>query len=105
MVKQEILYDMNSTSSACFFGIYFKKGVKGLYVCYKFIKNAFKLAPDIYVLHESETETAVFGMYKNTSKRDYLQELNRGFTREDLTCLLEMASAAVLDLGMVGSLE
>ena len=96
---------MNSTSSACFFGVYFKKGVKGMYICYKFIRNAFRLAPDIYVLHESESESAVFGAFKSTSKRDYIQELNRGFTREDLTCLLEMASAAVLDLGMVNSLE
>ena len=105
MIKQEILFDMNSTSSACFFGVYFKKGEKNMYICYKFIKNAFQLAPDIYVLHESESESALFGSFKSSSKKDYIEELNRGFTREDLTCLLEMASASVLNLDMIGSLK
>lgn len=54
---------MNSTSSANFFGVYLKKGKETIYICYKYIKNAFKLAPDIYVVHESKSESALFGMF------------------------------------------
>lgn len=57
------------------------------------------------MIHESESESAVFGMFKTSSKRDYLEELNRGFTREDLTCIMEMASASVLNLEMVHELK
>jgi hypothetical protein len=44
---------MNSISSACFFGIYMKKKNKSIYIAYKFIKNAFNLTPNIFVVTQS----------------------------------------------------
>jgi hypothetical protein len=53
--KKEILFDYNSSSSACFAGVYFRAKGDKVFVAYKFIKNAFKLAKDIYVVHETES--------------------------------------------------
>ena len=52
------------------------------------VKNAFKLAPDIYVVHETESDSELWGAFSSSSKKDHLVEMNRGFKREDLTLLL-----------------
>ena len=53
--KMEILFSTNATSNACFIGAYFKRTKTECYLCYKVVKNAFKLAPDIYVVHVTES--------------------------------------------------
>lgn len=104
-VKKEILFDMNKMNKACFMGVYMKRGNTELYLCYKVCKNAFKLAPDIYVVHQSESESAFWGAFNSSSKRDVLVDMNRGFTSQDLATLMEMCSFAVLDLEAIEAVE
>lgn len=52
------------------------------------VKNAFKLAPDIYVVTETESESMMWGAFSSSSKRDSLMEVNRGFKKEDLAVLM-----------------
>lgn len=103
-VKKEILFTEHGRSEACFVGVYQKRTAKELYLCYKVCKNAFKLAPDIYVVHETESESALWGAFSSSSKVDRLEEVTRGFTMQDLTLLLEMSSASVIDCNMLKDL-
>lgn len=48
--KKEILFSEKGVSNATFVGVYQKRTKSELYLCYKVCKNAFKLAPDIYVV-------------------------------------------------------
>lgn len=54
-VKKEIIFSEKDTSNAAFIGVYMKRGQTDQYLAYKVCKNAFKLAPDIYVVHESQS--------------------------------------------------
>ncbi len=54
---------------------------KELYIAYKVVKNAFKLAPDIYIIHESSSEKALWGAISESSQTDSLAEMPRGFNK------------------------
>lgn len=86
--KMEILFSTNTTSNAAFIGAYYKRTEKEIYLCYKVVKNAFKLAPDIYVVTETESESMMWGAFSSSSKRDSLMEVSRGFKKEDLEVLM-----------------
>lgn len=69
------------------------------------MKNAFRLAPDIFVVHETESESIGWGAFTSNSKVDRLVENNRGFNTQDLTLLLEMSSFAVLNFDTIKSIK
>lgn len=103
--KLEIMFSDNTTSNASFVGAYFKRTKQELYLCYKVVKHAFKLAPDIYVVHETESDSVFWGAVSSSSKRDVLQEMTRGFKKEDLAVLMEIASVSLLDATIINELE
>ena len=78
--KKEILFSEKGSSSATFVGVYQKRTKNELYLCYKVCKNAFQLAPDIYVVQEVENESVGWGMFSSNSKVDRLEQVTRGFT-------------------------
>ncbi len=100
----ETLFSEN-TSNACFVGAYLKRTDKELYICYKIVKNAFRLAPDIYVVHETESDSVFWGALSSSSKRDVLKEMNRGFKKEDLAVLMDIASFSLLDATIINELQ
>jgi hypothetical protein len=68
--KMEILFSDNITSNASFMGAYFKRTKKEVYLCYKVVRQAFQLAPDIYIVHECESDSVFWGAVSSSSKRD-----------------------------------
>ena len=71
--KKEILFSEKGSSSAPFVGVYQKRTKSELYLCYKVCKNAFKLAPDIYVVQEVQSKSVGWGMFSKDSKVDRLE--------------------------------
>lgn len=79
----------NMEGKGSWIGIYFRKKTDSEGEFYSNLINcAFKLMPDVFVLREEQSSR--FLGFKQTDTSYYVVEKNRGFTREDLACILNV---------------
>lgn len=87
-VKKQILFSRQDSSYASFVSVYFKRLKNRLYIGYIFAKNAFELAPDLYVVQKVESDSVFWGASTSKSQVDQLIEVRRGFKKADLEMLM-----------------